>query len=292
MPTCNKNNVIRRIMKKVVGLVVILFTAAFLPAVSANEKPAIAIIDTAIDTTKVSVLHEVCLMEEKRCPNKQSYMEGPGAAHMPASGGFEHGTQMVQIAQAINPNMNIVFIRIYPDNRGRIMKNAANVNSTVRQALEWVAQNKSKYNIVAASAAVGETKFSRRGHYCPVNSGVRNAIVNLQNLGVASIFAAGNRYDYLRVDYPACITESVAVSSVGVRGNVERYANRSAEVDFFALGTINGSTGTSAATSALAAYWAKNYKGNFSDTYNYFKSIAKTASTEGFETNLFVDINS
>ena len=292
MPTCNKNNVIRRIMKKVVGLVVILFTAAFLPAVSANEKPAIAIIDTAIDTTKVSVLHEVCLMEEKRCPNKQSYMEGPGAAHMPASGGFEHGTQMVQIAQAINPNMNIVFIRIYPDNRGRIMKNAANVNSTVRQALEWVAKNKTKFNIVAVSASVGETRFATRGHYCPVNPALRSAIVNLQNLGVASIFAAGNRYDYLRVDYPACITESVAVSSVGVRGNVERYANRSAEVDFFALGTINESTGTSAATSALAAYWAKNYKGNFSDTYNYFKSIAKTASTEGFETNLFVDINS
>jgi hypothetical protein len=278
-------------MKKVVGLLVILFTAAFLPAVSANEKPAIAIIDTAIDTAQVNVFHEVCLMEEKQCPNKQSYMEGPGSAHMPASRGFEHGTQMVQIAQQVNPNMNIVFIRIYPqDRRGNIAKNAANVNSTVRQALEWVVNNKAKFNIVAVSASVGETKFSRRGHYCPVNSGIRNAIVSLQNLGVASIFAAGNRYDYARVDYPSCIAEAISVSSVGVRGNVERYSNRSAETDFFALGTIGSSTGTSAATVALASYWAKNYKGNFSDTYNYFKSIAKSAFTEGFTTNLFVDV--
>ena len=278
-------------MKKIVGLVAILFIAAFLPAVSANEKPTIAIIDTAIDTTQVNVFYEVCLMEEKRCPNKQAYMEGPGSAHMPASKGFEHGTQMVKIAQQINPNMDIVFIRIFPqDNRGNVMRNGVNVNSTVRQALEWVAKNKTRFNIVAVSAAVGETKFSTRGSYCPVNSGVRNAIINLQNIGVPSIFAAGNRYDYARVDYPACISEAVAVSSVGPRGNVERYSNRSAEVDFFALGTINNSVGTSAATVALASYWAKNYKGNFSDTYNYFKSISKSASTEGFTTSLFVDV--
>lgn len=278
-------------MKKVVGLLVVLFTAAFLPAVSANEKPAIAIIDTAIDTTRVNVLHEVCLMEELRCPNGRSFMEGPGAAHMPASRGFEHGTTMVQIAQSVNPNMNIVFIRIFPaDRNGNIARNAANVNSTVRQALEWVANNKTKFNIVAVSASVGETRFATRGHYCPVNPALRNAIVNLQNLGVGSLFAAGNRYDYSRVDYPSCVSEAIAVSSTGVRGNVERYSNRSAETDFFALGTINGSMGTSAATAALAAYWAKVYKGNFSDTYNHLKSISKTASLETFTTNSFVDV--
>ena len=167
-------------MKKVVGLVTVLFIAAFLPAVSANQTPAIAIIDTAIDTTQVKVFHEVCLMEELRCPNNNSYMEGAGSAHMPASKGFEHGTKMVQIAQSINPNMNIVFIRIFPqDNRGNVMRNGVNVNSTVRQALEWVANNKTKFNIVAVSASVGETKFSARGNYCPVNPALRSAIVNL-----------------------------------------------------------------------------------------------------------------
>ena len=278
-------------MKKVVGLVTILFIAAFLPAVSANQTPAIAIIDTAIDTTQVSVLHEVCLMEEKRCPNKQSYMEGAGSAHMPATKGFEHGTYMVKIAQQINPNMNIVFIRIFPaDNRGNVARNAVNVNSTVRQALEWVAKNKDKFNIVAVSASLGETKFARGANYCPVNPALRSAIVNLQNLGVASIFATGNRYDYLRVDYPSCVPEAVAVGATGPRGNVERYSNRSAEVDFFALGNIGGMVGTSTSTAALAAYWTKVYKGNFADTYNHIKSNTKPASVDGFSTNLFVDV--
>lgn len=278
-------------MKKVVGLVLVVLGFTFIPAVHAEDKPSIAIIDTAIDTSQVKVFYEVCLMEEKRCPNKQAYMEGSGAAHMPATNGFEHGTKMVQIAQSVNPNMNIVFIRIFPqDNRGNVMRNAANVNSTVRQALEWVAKNKTKFNIVAVSASVGETKFATRGHYCPVNPALRNAIVNLQSMGVGSLFATGNRYDYSKIDYPSCVAEAIAVSSVGLRGNVERYANRSAEVDFFALGTINDSMGTSAATAALAAYWAKNYKGNFSDTYNYLKSISKSASLETFTTNSFVDI--
>ncbi len=111
-------------------------------------------------------------------------------------------------------------------------------------------------------------------------------------MGVGSLFATGNRYDYSKIDYPSCVAEAIAVSAVGVRGNIERYANRSSEVDFFALGTINGSMGTSAATAALAAYWAKNYKGNFSDTYNHLKTISKSASLESFTTNSFVDINS
>ena len=99
-------------MKKVVGIFTVLFAVAFLPAVHAEEKVAIAIIDTGVDTSKVSVFHEVCIMEEKRCPNKQTFMEGPGSATRSAINGFEHGTRMVRVAQAINPNANIIFIRI------------------------------------------------------------------------------------------------------------------------------------------------------------------------------------
>lgn len=280
-------------MKKVVGIFTVLFTMAFLPFVNANQtKPAIAIVDTGVDTNQVKVLHEVCIMEELRCPNKKSYMEGTGAAYRAAVNGFEHGTQMVKAAQTINPDVNIVFIRIYPSDRNdkMIVRNAANANSTVKQALDWVANNKAKFNIVAVSVSLGESRFARGSSYCPVNAGLRNSIINLQNMGVGSLFAAGNRYDYTKVDYPACISEAIAVSSVGVRGNVERYSNRAAETDFFALGTINGSVGTSPATAALAAYWAKNYKGNYTDTYNYLKSIGKPATLEQFNTNLFVDV--
>lgn len=279
-------------MKKIAVGIVVALGLTFLQAVPAKATgQSIVIIDTAIDTSVVKVAHEVCLMEELRCPNGRAFMEGAGAAHMPASNGFEHGTRMVQVAQQINPNMNIVFIRIFPaDRRGNVARNAANVNSTVRQALEWVVANKTKFNIVAVSASVGETRFSSGSSYCPVNVGVRNAIINLQNLGVGTVFAAGNRFDYNRVDYPACVSEAIAISSAGINGNVERYSNRGIETDFFVLGTVAGSTGTSAATAAFSAYWAKNYRGTYQATYDYLKSITKTASTVGYTTNLFVDI--
>ena len=283
-------------MKKVVGLLAILFTAAFLPAVSANEKPSIAIIDTAIDTSKVNIAYEVCILYEARCPNKSSFMEGPGAATVSAPSvylnGFEHGTIMSMIASAVNRDMNIVFIRVVAmDNRGRQMFYD---DRLVDQALKWVATNKTKFNIVAVSASIGTHNLRTGANYCPVNTSLRNSIISLQNLGVATVFAAGNDYDYTRVDYPACISEAVAIGSVNDRGNVELYSNGGNEIDFYALGTYNTTVkramGTSAATAAFAAYWAKSYKGSYQATYDYLKSIAKPAENTKVKTNLFVNI--
>ncbi len=268
-------------MKKVVGIFTILFAVAFLPAVQAEEKVAIAIIDTGVDTSKVNVFHEVCIMEEKRCPNKQTFMEGPGSATRSAVNGFEHGTRMVRVAQAINPNVNIVFIRIIPADRNdrNPMYAAANSNSTVKQALDWVVANKKKFNIVATSVSFVEySRFRTGANYCPVNGGLQKTIANLQSLNVGAFFAAGNDYKSNQVGYPACISESIAVGASNADHRVELYSNRSPQIDFFALGTydILGERimGTSPSTAALAAHWAKNYKGTYQGTYDYLKSVS------------------
>lgn len=269
-------------MKKVVGLLVILLTAAFLPTVHADQKPAIAIIDTAIDTSAVNVIYEVCLMEEKRCPNKQAFMEGIGAATLPKEqlykNRFDHGTQMSSVAKLVNSDVNIVFIRIVPmTNSGTL---GIYTDNTMNEALKWVVANKTKFNIVATSISFGSRNFKKPvPNYCPVNQSLRNTIVTLQNMGVATAFAAGNTYDKTRVDYPSCINEAISIGSVGEQGNVELYSNSGAELDFYALGTydINGTRimGTSPATAAFAAFWAKNYKGSYQATYDYVKSISK-----------------
>lgn len=262
-------------MKKVVGLLVVLLTVGFLPTVSANQKQAIAILDTAVDTTKVNIAYEVCIMEEKRCPNKQSFQEGPGAATMiNPTNGFEHGTHMSAIAQKVNPNMDIIFIRIVPaTNKGTL---GIYTDNTINEALKWVIANKAKFNIVATSISFGSNKFTKKGHYCPVNQNLRSSILALQSMNTATMFAAGNRYDKTRVDYPACISEAVAVGSIGERGNVENYSNTGLELDFYALGThdVVGRRviGTSGATAALAAYWAKSYQGSYQSTYDHLKS--------------------
>jgi len=273
-------------MKKVVGLLVVLFTAAFLPAVSANQDPSIAIIDTAIDTSIVKVDYEVCILEEKRCPNKQSFMEGTGAAYMPASGGFEHGTKMALVAKRVNPNAKIVFIRVFSSDKTgtRTMPAATNINSTVKQAMDWVLANRTKFNIVATSVSLTEQNESNSSRYCRTDAVFVRTITALQNAGIGTFFASGNgmninsTYRYDRISYPACIPAAIAVSSVNTDGNFENYANRSADVDFYTFGTydlsIGRSMGTSDATAALAAYWTKNYKGSFSSTYDYLKSLS------------------
>ena len=304
MLPCSPSNDLRRKMKKIaVGLIVVFGLAALQPAY-AEDKKSIVIIDTAVDTSlpalQGKIVHEVCLMEELRCPNKKSFMEGPGSATLPANqvyaGGFAHGTQMSLVATKTNSDINIVFIRIFPmDKNGNVAYNAANANSTVKQALDWVIKNKTKFNVVAVSASLGHKTVRTGANYCSMNrfdAGLKSSIESLKTLGVPSIFATGNDRDKTRIHYPACLTEAVAVASVGPRGNTETYNNDSAETDFYALGRHELATenvsGTSAATAAFAAYWAKSYAGNYQMTYDYIKSIATTSDTN--KNNTVVDI--
>ncbi len=304
MLSCSPSNDLRRKMKKIaVGLIAVVSLVVLQPTY-AQDKKSIVIIDTAVDTSlpalQGKIIHEVCLMEELRCPNKKSFMEGPGSATLPAnqiySGGFAHGTQMSLVATKTNPNIDIVFIRIFPmDKNGNVATSAANANSTVKQALDWVIKNKTKFNVVAVSVSLGQKPTKTGTNYCSMNrfdSGLKSSIESLKALGVASVFATGNERDKTRINYPACLTEAVAVASIGPRGNTEAYNNDSAETDFYALGRHEFATenvsGTSAATAAFAAYWAKSYAGNYQMTYDYLKSIATTSDTN--KNNTVVDV--
>jgi hypothetical protein len=291
-------------MKKIAVGLIAVFGLALLQPAQAEVKKSIVIIDTAVDTSlpelQGKIVHEVCLMEELRCPNKKSFMEGPGSATLPVpqvySGGFGHGTQMSLVATRTNPNINIVFIRIFPmDKNGNVATSAANANSTVKQALDWVITNKTKFNIVAVSASIGQRPTKRGATYCSINkfdAGLKSSIASLKSVGVASAFAAGNDRDKERINYPACLSDSVAIASISDRGNTETYNNESADIDFYALGRYDlpsgNVSGTSSATAAFAAYWAKSYAGNFQATYDYLKSIAITSDTN--RVNTIVDV--
>jgi len=90
------------------------------PMAQANQAPAIAILDTALDTSlpifKDRIAYEVCILEWNSCPNGQSFMEGPGSTVLPlniiSKNGFDHGTQMASVVAGLNPDIKIVFVRI------------------------------------------------------------------------------------------------------------------------------------------------------------------------------------
>ncbi len=301
MLPCSPSNDLRRKMKKVAVGIILVLGFASLQTAQAEVKPSIAIIDTAIDTTAPQlqgrIIHEVCLMEEKRCPNGQAFQEGVGSATLPVSqiysNGWEHGTLMASVASQVNPDINIVFIRIVPMVI-KTGKQSSYSQFSLINALNWVSNNKDRFNIVAASASMGHHQLKTGPNYCPVNASLRDNIVKLQGINVATLFASGNSYDYSRVDYPACIPEAIAVSATDKSNRIALYGNSALETDFFTLGTytVNGRNvmGTSASTAALASYWAKSYSGSYQNTLNLLKSKSKPTENEKVKTTAFVDI--
>lgn len=241
------------------------------PAKAADTTPTLAIIDTALDSSLSvfagRITHEVCILDWNTCPNKTSFMEGPGAAGLPseiyAKNNFDHGTQMTSIALAANPNMNVVFIRII----GNTARGDRQITSeaTVYKALNWVAQNKDKYNIQAVAMSQGRHDFPLRNDYCPNTPTTVASINTLIGMGVPTFFATGNNRDYYRIDWPSCLTESIAISATDQYDAIAIYANHDKDkTDFFALGITKAykpggvqvnAAGTSVANQIAAAQW-------------------------------------
>lgn len=259
--------------KKLLALLAILTLIAPVAAKADEpQQPTIAILDTAIDMTVPgigkNVVYEVCVMEIPVCPNSKTIMEGPGSATLQhpfvALNGFDHGTQMVSAAIATNPNVKIVFVRIIGNTLSGGRANAG--PQTIQNALDWVIQNKQRFNIQAVSMAQSHHNLGKAGtDYCPKNTYIQNQLNALKGLNVGVFFPAGNLRDYTRISWPACMPEAISVAATMPTGEVAIYSNYdSALVDFVALGTMRLTSaggrqvnvaGTSASTQVAATNW-------------------------------------
>jgi len=290
-------------MKKVAVGIVAVLSLVFLQPVHAEPSKSIVIIDTAIDSSipqvKAKLVQEVCILDRMLCPNGTKFQEGVGAATLPSTqalkGGFEHGTYMTLIANKVNSDANIIFIRI----AGMKSNGSRDTSSVfdVEKALAWTITNKEKYNIVSVSASMGSHILGTGLKYCPTNathSGLVGNIDKLLALNVPTIFAAGNNRDYKRIDFPACITQAVAVGGATDDDFMSPFSNSAPEVDFYFLEVfkVNGINfrGTSASSVAFSANWAKNYKGTYQATYDYFVSVSKPAVGRTTTTNRLVSL--
>lgn len=266
--------------------------------------PSLAIIDTGLDTSlpifSGKIIQEVCLIGWSTCPNGSGYQEGAGASvvdkRLISTPRFAHGTQMASIAINTNPNMNIVFIRIVghtSDLREQIVP-----DSTIESALNWVANNKDKYNIKAVSMAQGTlAKNSKSLDYCYKASNVDLAVNKLLALGVPSFFSAGNNFNYTQINWPACIPAAISVSATDKGGWINNYTNYDkALTDIFALGETNATSpggkvskvsGTSVSVSIAAANWVKLTTAKPALSYSELYSLVlKTAGeTKGSTTS-------
>ena len=262
--------------------------------------PTIAILDTAIDMSQAkfqnSVVHEVCLIEiffdsTPRCPNGLTSMEGPGAATLSkdklALGGFDHGTLMADQALQTNPNVKIVFIRIVGQRANGVREHTN--EATVYNALQWVINNQSKFNIQSVAMAQGSHALGVAGtDYCPKTPTTVEKVKSLNALNVGVFFPAGNNSDYKRVSWPSCIPETISMGATMPTGSIAFYSNYDANrIDFYARGTTvlygldakkTNFAGTSASVLVGATSWAtiKSVKPNLTHAELY-DLISKTS---------------
>jgi len=286
--------------KKITGLLLALTLLIPATANAANLSnktvgtPVIAILDTALDTSlpifKDKILYEACVTQWASCPNGSFEMEGQGSSVLKpewiSKNGFSHGTEMASIAVATNPNVKIVFVRIIGANRLGFRQ--ATGEATVYNALDWVIRNKDKFNIQAVSMSQGQTVTSNSVDYCPKTPSTEGKIKALASAGIPVFFPTGNSRSYSKIDWPACIPQSIAIGATMPTKTIAVYGNHDPLLtDFFALGTTRAITaggkeinvaGTSASTVIAATSWAtiKSSKPNL--TYDQmYELISRTS---------------
>ena len=265
----------------------------------AVEKPSVVIIDSGFDTNTIKPIKEVCILVTKNCNNGKDFDESAGSSNTKIAllpnwkSEWNHGLIMADIVRQINPDANLIFIR----NAIVTSKGAINIGGIdeFKKSLQWVIDNKSKYNIVSVSFSRGQQAYLKTSTECPVDRTIQSQIVTLQNLGTATVIAAGNNANKSYIDYPACIPEAVAISGIFSQNYTPNIwssyrqtlrTNSSNLTDFFAYGNFNTVAGlvadsTSSSTAAFAGYWSKVSNGNYFETY---EKLSKSTS------NKFIDV--
>jgi hypothetical protein len=285
----------KKITTALIAILLVVPTASHAALKNTSIEPTLAILDTAIDTSlplfKDKIIQEVCLLERGPCPNGQTYMEGPGAASMTSElinkNGFEHGTQMTYLALSNNPNMKIVFVRIIGNNSDGIRQVAT--EAAVYNALQWVIDNKDKYNIKAVTMAQASSNWVPGSDYCPKTPITQSKIQSLVANNIPVFLPAGNDFNYEKLRWPACLPESISIGATMPTKAVAVYTNYDAKlIDFFALGTTitygPGNVkapiaGTSASIQAAAASWLAVSSAKPGLTYTQMYDLISRTST-------------
>jgi hypothetical protein len=225
-----------------------------------NSKPVV-IIDSYFDT-KVANTTIVCIATDK-CVNTAK----PSTK---VSDPVNHGMAMAEVARRNNPNVPLILVRSATvSNKGAV--GILNGNDFLA-ALKWVDTNSSNVSAVSFSYGLsgnmtkpGECKLSPTGlvNIKIVDPAIRSTVANLKNKGIPVFVSTGNDSNRKPVAYPACITDTVSVSTFPV-------GNHDANTDYFGVlpegkwnytSTLFGSIPqtTSSANIAVATQWQKGF---------------------------------
>ena len=273
-------------MKKIVGLLAVTMGLVFINPVQATEVKTIAIIDTAIDSNKITnIVHEVCITYNSTCQNKTSFQEGKGSAMINdwKIRGADHGFNVVQVANQTDPNIKIVFIRIADEKVYDTFSIIRNDGGSLAKAVKWVSENASKHNISSVSISQSRSNFA--AGTCPTDLVLSSAVSSLNTQNVFVFAATGNDKKTKQVGFPACVNGVIGVGSVRPDLVMASYTNVGPGLDVVARGDAKVKAyggwdldvvGTSVATPIAAVMSVSSIK---SKTFDKFVASLPKAAT-------------
>lgn len=201
-------------IKKIAALFAAMLLVVGVTPAQAEVKESIAIIDANFEASLISGdVIEVCVVDAALCARDDK----PANTRQYQS--YNHGTIMADVVRQNNPNATIILVR------------AANIKTSVvngigfAAALDWIQENKSKHNITKVSFSYNAGNGSRCLPSTPgvdvlkAHQNILGDIANLKSMGTTVYAASGNYSSGDRIDYPACITDVVAVGSTVYKGS-------------------------------------------------------------------------
>lgn len=212
-------------------------------------------------------VYQLCIMDWYACPNGSNFQESGTAAMLNAtqltSGGFSHGSKMARAAIAAYPDVKLILVRIIGQgsNGGRMSAS----EEIITRVLAWANKNAKVHNIGAVAISQGSNKIGTNVRKCLSLPATEKEISSLKSKGIYTFFPAGNEGRSSAINWPACISDAVAVGALDKKGVIASYSNNaSGQIDIYEPGysidlisqpQYSAENGTSYSAQYAAARW-------------------------------------
>ncbi len=258
----------RNKMKKIVALVAVLFSVVVPVQSNASEQKSLVIIDSYFDSKVYSPTVKCVTISNAVCTDVVA-VKKPSV-----SDEINHGNAMAEVAKKQSPSLSIVLLRSGTPSKNSVTPvNAGNFI----EALRWVNLNSSTVKAVSVSrffnanngtCSPASTNTAPYGGVVGADKTIRELISTLKTKGIQVFASTGNKRG-TKIDYPACILDTVSVGTgeVNLAGNIISSNAFDANTDYVATSSVYSYLSpvmnlipqtTSSATAAVAAQYVSN----------------------------------
>lgn len=244
-----------------------------------TNAPGVCVIDTGIDNNHPAfsgkVLAQSCSVSSgNKCPPS-----GTSTSNNAQDDAFNsHGTHVAGIVasdgtyKGVGPSINLVIFKAC-DNNGACSGN------DIAKGIEFCVQNRNNYNIKIITMSIGDGGRYNTQTACPT---FMDSWFDLaDSVGIRILAASGNEGYTNGINYPACNSKVISVSSTTKTDTISSFSNRGALLDIMAPGSsikstkIGGTYGLLSGTSMATPHIAGSIALILENENNNGRSITK-----------------